>query len=979
MRTHSILLSVTIVLAMLTVSFSVAQIVFTKHTIEQDFDYAFGIYACDVDRDGDMDVLGAALDDSEISWWRNDGGTPILWTKQIIDGNFDGATSAFATDVDGDLDVDVLGSSWYGQEIAWWRNDGGDPITWSKTTIRSGYDFAHEVYSYDLDEDGDADVLGASTNLSRISWWRNDGGDPITWVEQTIGVGFTGAKSARAADIDGDGDLDVIGAAIQADEVTWWRNDGGDPIQWTEFVIDNHFDGAHRVEICDLDEDGDCDVVGTAIFGHEIAWYENSGGDPVVWAKQTITEGFLNACIGLPTDVDLDGDVDIVGTAQLGDEVAWWRNDGGDPIVWTKCMIDDDFDGAWPGYACDLDGDSDIDVVAGASFGDEVAWWENGLYGALFQTEVTSGHAPLTIGFTNLSNADPPLTSWLWDFNSDGTVNSQEENPTWTYTEPGIYSVSLEVSNGSVTYRRFRENYIHVFDGESALAFDGQDSYASCPAVPDLNVTAAFTIEAWINPADWGEFPSLGLGRIIDKRSISLFLVDSYLSFHRHSLLLQLVHENGSVSYSNTPDESIALDAWQHIAVTFNGQSVVKAYINGIEQTVTHVHEPSGVIGDNRNDDLIIGNTPDLGSAFRGIIDEIRLWDVARSHEDVQTCMNTYLGGDEFGLMGYWQMNEGCGEAITDFTGNGHDGIVVDAAWVQGFHLTPVSIDRDGDGVIDGEDNCPNEYNPGQEDEESDGVGDECDNCPGDPNFDQADGDRDGTGDVCDACTDTDGDGYGDPGYPTSSCDEDNCPAVYNPDQADVERGNIDCAGGVDVLDVLSVVNHILGTHPLSGGPLDRADCNGDGGVNILDALGIINVILGVGECAPAWTELVVTSEMIQFCESLKSYLATEDFAEFMTLVKTKTQIPKEYNLAQNYPNPFNPKTEIQFGLPEAARVKLTVYNILGQEIAVLVDSRFDVGYHFLTWDASHMTSGIYFYRIEAGTFVATKCMALIK
>ncbi len=89
--------------------------------------------------------------------------------------------------------------------------------------------------------------------------------------------------------------------------------------------------------------------------------------------------------------------------------------------------------------------------------------------------------------------------------------------------------------------------------------------------------------------------------------------------------------------------------------------------------------------------------------------------------------------------------------------------------------------------------------------------------------------------------------------------------------------------------------------------------------------------------------------------------------------------IPATFALDQNYPNPFNPVTVIKFALPKAAPVTLSVYNILGQVVASLADEVKQAGYHQVEFDARSLASGVYFYRIEAGDFVATKKLLLLK
>ncbi|MBC8204818.1 S8 family peptidase [bacterium] len=89
--------------------------------------------------------------------------------------------------------------------------------------------------------------------------------------------------------------------------------------------------------------------------------------------------------------------------------------------------------------------------------------------------------------------------------------------------------------------------------------------------------------------------------------------------------------------------------------------------------------------------------------------------------------------------------------------------------------------------------------------------------------------------------------------------------------------------------------------------------------------------------------------------------------------------VPEEYHLNQNFPNPFNPETEIRFALPEAESIRLTVYDVLGQETAVLIDGEYPAGAHSVTFNAANLSSGIYFYHLEAGVYSAVKKMTLMK
>ena len=280
-----------------------------------------------------------------------------------------------------------------------------------------------------MDGDGDLDVLGAAAYADDITWWENDGSQSFS--KHTIAADFDYASSVYAADVDGDGDLDVLGAASFADDITWWENDGSQ--NFSEHTIEGNFDYAMSVYAADVDGDGDMDVLGAARDADDITWWENDGSQS--FSKHTIAGNFRGATSVYAADVDGDGDLDVLGTAYADSEITWWENDGSQSF--TEHTIDGNFRDAWSVYAADVDGDGDLDVLGTADWADDITIWYN-----------IAPEVALLGNGTEISNGDTTPDSVDDTFFGILAVGETVTH-TFTISSNGSYSTDDLILNGS--------------------------------------------------------------------------------------------------------------------------------------------------------------------------------------------------------------------------------------------------------------------------------------------------------------------------------------------------------------------------------------------------------------------------------------------------------------------------------------------------------------------------------------------------
>lgn len=362
-------------------SFSInAQIDFEAHITVDDTggtNNPRSVFAADLNGDGDMDMLSASNSDNKIVWYENTDGQGNFGPQQVITETNGRAAAVFAADMDADGDIDVLATA--GGKLLWFKNTNGQGDFGNAQEISTDIG-AISIFAADFDNDGDMDVLGASYIENNIFWFENLNGSDNFGPQIVIDSNFTTPVSTRASDIDGDGAMDILVADLYMDKVVWYRNTNGQGNFLEQQVLTTDIEYTGDAITADLDGDGDLDIVVASrkLEGFRVIWFENTNGngnfDPT---PRLIDMPFtFSPEVLLSADFDNDNDLDIIvgNTYNIG--VVWYKNNGNGNFG-NQLSIDADVENITSLFAADIDNDGDKDLLLSAGTADRVAWYEN--------------------------------------------------------------------------------------------------------------------------------------------------------------------------------------------------------------------------------------------------------------------------------------------------------------------------------------------------------------------------------------------------------------------------------------------------------------------------------------------------------------------------------------------------------------------------------------------------------------------------
>lgn len=391
----------------------------------------------DFDGDGHTDAASAHWWHDRIDYHLNSDGAGTLWDSGIVVEDFDYAIAVTAGDMNEDGRDDIVASAYYDDVLSLFLSPETPGGQWDRLDMDTIVGVTH-LDASDINGDGHMDVIGSSVNYNDLSWWENSG-TGTQWTRHMVSGSVESPRWAQARDMDDDGDLDILSVSYGYSYIAWWENLNGSGETWTAHIIDSFYQFPSSVDGADVDQDGDMDVVATSYVHGLVTLWENVDGTGTSWEESQIgsAEG-AGAATGC--DIDLDGDIDVSVCSYLQDELIWLENLDGTGTQWAHHPCADYIDPEMLSI-CDINDDGTPDFLSCSNEENSVVWWDHisDRYPEISRLESSIFHVtgctfPVDWGTLSWSGSEPAGTSLAFLVRSSDHPDSILLSTAWSDT-----------------------------------------------------------------------------------------------------------------------------------------------------------------------------------------------------------------------------------------------------------------------------------------------------------------------------------------------------------------------------------------------------------------------------------------------------------------------------------------------------------------------------------------------------------------
>ncbi len=424
----------------------------------------FWVSTADIDRDGAQDIVVALSGNNTIAWYKNIDNSGSFEPKIIVTNALNYTDYVSTSDINQDGDIDILSLS-PSDQIVWFENLDGNGTFSNKNIINNTQDVPRTVIGSDIDGDGDNDVIACSRYDNTIAWYENVGGQGNFSGMNIITSTADTAIGMDVADIDGDGDMDVVSDSSSiVNTPSWYRNMNGEGTFGGEHIIVSENYGLMLVKLADINNDGANDIVSMEFGGNTIAWFENLNGTGTFATKQIISTDVTHPIQVEIGDIDNDGNKDIVSVSTVDNKVAWYKNDGTGNFG-SQIIIDDAFIKGRGLSLSDIDNDGYIDIVASNVDPDtrSLVWYKNLTYLGIEDQplQVLSLYPNPAINVLQINNPNNVVIKQVQVYNLLGkeVLQMQDNNNTINVSGllPGVYLVKLITQEGVRSFKMVKK------------------------------------------------------------------------------------------------------------------------------------------------------------------------------------------------------------------------------------------------------------------------------------------------------------------------------------------------------------------------------------------------------------------------------------------------------------------------------------------------------------------------------------------